>query len=62
LKEALSITSILKIYNTEAETGLHIDASAQGYAAIFLERDNETFFTPGILCEWKNNGGRTEIS
>jgi len=32
---------VLKIYNTEAKTELHTNVSAQGYAAIFLQRNDE---------------------
>lgn len=40
LKEALSSYPVLRLYNPEAETELHTDASAQGLAAILLQKQN----------------------
>jgi len=42
---------MLKIYNTEAETELHTDASAQDYAVIFFQRDDEDRFLYPVYYE-----------
>jgi len=61
LRETLSKKSVLRIYNTEAETELHTDASAQGYATIFLQRDDEDrSLHPVYYASGKTT--RTEIS
>jgi len=41
LREVLSKKPSLRTYNAETETELHTDASAQGYAAILLQQDDE---------------------
>lgn len=46
LKKELIAYPVLRIYNPEAETELHTDASAQGIAAILLQKQSSGSWTP----------------
>ncbi|XP_075158053.1 uncharacterized protein LOC142231326 [Haematobia irritans] len=41
LKNALTSESVLRLYNPNAETEIHTDASMYGYGAVLLQRDSE---------------------
>lgn len=41
LKDILGKKTVLQIYNPEAETVVHTDASKFGYGAILLQRSND---------------------
>lgn len=41
LKQRLMVNPVLKIYDPEAETELHTDASKHGFGAVLLQRDND---------------------
>ena len=46
LKEQLTSHPVLKLYNPGAETELHTDASAQGLAAILLQKQEQGNLAP----------------
>lgn len=46
LKQLLSSQPILSIYSPTLETELHCDASASGFGAILLQRQNDNVFRP----------------
>lgn len=41
LKKALTKKPVLQLYNAEAETTVHTDASKLGYGAIMMQRSDE---------------------
>lgn len=54
LKEALIDGPVLKLYNPDAETEVHTDASIYGLGAILMQKDSEDgMFHPIYYASWK---------
>jgi len=61
LKQALSGRPVLRLYCPTAETELHTDASALGFGAILLQRDNESrMFHPVYYASGKTTPTETK--